>query len=85
MSERCDVSRDTGRVISNRDEDYCSLDRGHSGQHSWEESSAAAATMESMGCTREQAEVILDRVHDRLGGATHDEAVAANPYPKEAG
>ena len=46
--------------------------------------SLIAATMKSMGCTREQAEVILDRVHDRLGGATHDEAVAANPYPKEA-
>ncbi len=42
-----------------------------------------AATMKASGCTRTEDIVILDLVHDRLGGATHDEAVAANPMPSE--
>ena len=42
-----------------------------------------AVTMKSMGCERDQAEVIVDRVGDRLGGMTHEEAVTANPYPRE--
>jgi hypothetical protein len=39
------------------------------------------ATMERRGCGREEAEVILNRIADRLGGYTHAEAVERNPLP----
>ena len=42
------------------------------------------ATMRSMGCTEEEAIVIVDRVADRLAGHTHDEAVEMHPYPRRA-
>lgn len=41
------------------------------------------AAMSWRGCDRAEAVAILNRVADRLGGATHEEAVAANPLPEE--
>ena len=38
-------------------------------------------TMDRRGCDRAEAEVILDRVADRLAGHTHDEVVAKYPMP----
>lgn len=32
----CGVEKDNGRVISNKEEDYCQLPKDHQGKHSWE-------------------------------------------------
>jgi len=44
-----------------------------------------ALTMKRRDCDRAEAEVILDRIADRLDGYTHDEVVAMHPLPDEAG
>jgi hypothetical protein len=40
------------------------------------------ATMAKRNCSRDEAEIILNRISDRLGGMTHAEAVRANPLPE---
>ena len=39
-------------------------------------------TMESRGCDRAEAEVILDRTADRLAGYTHEEVAEMHPLPE---
>ncbi len=39
---------------------------------------------QTVGGDQDQAEVLMQRIADRLGGYTHAEAVERNPMPKEA-
>lgn len=43
-----------------------------------------AITMKQRGCDRAEAEVIVDRVADRLGGHSHDEVAEMHPLPAPA-
>lgn len=43
------------------------------------------AVMKNRGCAREEAEVIMKRIADRLGGYTHDEVVRMHPLPPKDG
>ena len=40
-------------------------------------------TMKQQGCDRAEAEVIVDRVADRLGGYSHDEVAEMHPLPTD--
>jgi hypothetical protein len=40
-------------------------------------------TMKRRGCDRAEAEVILDRVADRLAGFTHEEVAVRHPLPTD--
>ncbi len=44
-----------------------------------------ALTMKRRGCDRAEAEVILDRIADRLDGYSHEEVVEMHPLPVLAG
>ncbi len=39
------------------------------------------ATMKRTGCDRAEAEVLIERVADRLAGFTHEEVVQMHPLP----
>lgn len=39
----------------------------------------------SVGGDQDKAEVLMQRIADRLGGYTHEEAKARNPMPDEEG